>query len=180
MPVRLRLAMHGQRNNRIFHLVAIDLRKRRDAKPIETLGIYDQRLRLGQKHKTMEWSVDRIKYWLEKGGALPSKSVVKLLEKVSIFGASFGKRPATDAVICRVVSYHQTRSTTQRLLGRARSTTLLRHHYLHHHHRCQLSLRRHHDRHTCSMHGRPTGQELARHGGARRKDEERQLDEGGR
>jgi small subunit ribosomal protein S16 len=84
MPVRLRLSLHGHRNNRIFHLVAIDLRKRRDAKPIELLGIYDPRLRLGQEHKTMHWSVERIKYWLERGGALPSKPVVKLLERVRV------------------------------------------------------------------------------------------------
>jgi len=82
MPVRLRLSLHGHRNNRIFHLVAVDLRKRRDAKPIELLGIYDPRLRLGQEHKTMHWSVERIMYWLQKGGALPSKPVVKLLERV--------------------------------------------------------------------------------------------------
>jgi len=82
MPVRLRLSLHGNRNNRIFHLIAIDARKRRDAKPIELLGVYDPRLRLGQEHKTMHWSVERILYWLEKGGALPSKPVVKLLEWV--------------------------------------------------------------------------------------------------
>ena len=82
MPVRLRFSLHGRRNNRIFHLVATDLRKRRDAKPIELLGVYDPRLGLGQEHKTMHWSVERILYWLEKGGAQPSKPVVKLLEKV--------------------------------------------------------------------------------------------------
>jgi small subunit ribosomal protein S16 len=82
MPVRLRFSLHGRRNNRIFHLVAIDLRKRRDAKPIELLGVYDPQLRLGQEHKTIHWSVERIKYWLERGGALPSKPVVKLLERV--------------------------------------------------------------------------------------------------
>ena len=84
MPVRLRLSLHGTRNNRIFHLVAIDLRKRRDAKPIEMLGLYNPRLHLGQEHKTMHWSVERIKYWLERGGALPSKPVVKLLERVRL------------------------------------------------------------------------------------------------
>jgi small subunit ribosomal protein S16 len=84
MPVRLRLSLHGNRNNRIFHLVAVDARKRRDAKPIELLGIYNPRLRLDgpQEHKTMQWSVERIMYWLQKGGALPSKPVVKLLEWV--------------------------------------------------------------------------------------------------
>lgn len=35
------MAVHGRRHNRIFHLVAIDHRKRRDAKPIELLGIYE-------------------------------------------------------------------------------------------------------------------------------------------
>jgi small subunit ribosomal protein S16 len=85
MPVRLRLSLHGSRNNRIFHLVATDIRKRRDGKPIELLGIYDPRLRPGQEHKTIHWSVDRIMYWLNKGGALPSKTFVKLLEKVRSF-----------------------------------------------------------------------------------------------
>lgn len=74
--------MHGQRHNRIFHLVAINQRTRRDAKPMELLGIYDPALKLGDTHKTVKWSVDRIKYWLGVG-ALPSKSVVKLLERVS-------------------------------------------------------------------------------------------------
>ncbi|KAG1864303.1 ribosomal protein S16 domain-containing protein, partial [Suillus subalutaceus] len=80
MPVRLRMAMHGRRHNRIFHLVAINQRTRRDAKPMELLGIYDPALKLGDTHKTVKWSVDRIKYWLGVG-ALPSKSVVKLLER---------------------------------------------------------------------------------------------------
>lgn len=81
MTVRLRLAVHGVRNNRIFHLVAIDQRKRRNAKPIELLGIYRQRVEPKSPHKTLEWSVDRIKYWLGVG-AQPSDSVVKLLTKV--------------------------------------------------------------------------------------------------
>ncbi|KAJ3491054.1 hypothetical protein NLI96_g973 [Meripilus lineatus] len=78
MVVRLRLALHGARHNRIFHLVAIDHAVRRNAKPIETLGVFDPRLVPGQTYKTVEWSVDRIKYWLRQG-AMPSNSVVKLL-----------------------------------------------------------------------------------------------------
>lgn len=81
MVVRLRLAMHGRRHNHVFHLVAINGRKARDAKPIEMLGIYDPAMRLGENHKTVEWSVNRIKYWL-KVGAQPSKTVVRLLEVV--------------------------------------------------------------------------------------------------
>jgi len=43
------------------------------------LGIYNPHVSPGQTHKTIEWSVDRIRYWLQVGAA-PSKSVVKLLE----------------------------------------------------------------------------------------------------
>jgi small subunit ribosomal protein S16 len=81
MPVRIRLALHGRRHNRIFHLVAMNQRSARNSKPIETLGIYNPRLQPGETHKTIEWSVDRIKWWLDKG-ALPSKPVVKILELV--------------------------------------------------------------------------------------------------
>lgn len=84
MPVRIRMAMHGRRHNKIFHLVAIDQRKRRDAKPAELLGIYNPALALGATHKTVHWSVDRIKHWLGVG-ATPSKSAVRLLEWVSGF-----------------------------------------------------------------------------------------------
>lgn len=88
MTVRLRLAVHGVRNNRIFHLVAIDQRKRRNAKPIELLGVYRQRVGPKNPHKSVEWSVDRIKYWLGVG-AQPSDSVVKLLTKVRPVHANF-------------------------------------------------------------------------------------------
>ncbi|KIJ21840.1 hypothetical protein PAXINDRAFT_65003 [Paxillus involutus ATCC 200175] len=79
MPIRIRMAMHGRKHNKIFHLVAIDQRKCRDAKPAELLGIYNPALKMGETHKTVQWSVDRIKYWLGVG-ALPSKSAVRLLE----------------------------------------------------------------------------------------------------
>jgi len=81
MAVRLRLAVHGVRNNRIFHLVAVDERKRRNAKPIELLGVYRPRVEPKSPHKSVEWSVDRIKYWLGVG-AQPSDPVVKLLTTV--------------------------------------------------------------------------------------------------
>lgn len=82
MPVRLRFAIHGVVNNRLFHLVAINSRQRRNGKPIELLGVYKPLMKPGQELKTVEWSVDRIRYWLDVG-AVPSKSVVRLLEMVS-------------------------------------------------------------------------------------------------
>ncbi|CCL98290.1 uncharacterized protein FIBRA_00284 [Fibroporia radiculosa] len=78
MAVRLRLAMHGPRHNRIFRLVAIEQTWARNAKPIEVLGQFNPRVTPGETTKTVEWSVDRIRYWLGVG-AMPSKSVEKLL-----------------------------------------------------------------------------------------------------
>lgn len=81
MAVRIRMAVHGVRNNRIFHIVAVNQRQRRNAKPIELLGVYNPRLKPGESTKTIEWSVQRIKYWL-KVGATPSDTVTELLQMV--------------------------------------------------------------------------------------------------
>ncbi|KAI0788650.1 ribosomal protein S16 domain-containing protein [Abortiporus biennis] len=78
MAIRLRFAMHGPRHNRIFHLVAINNQLRRNAKPIETLGIFDPKLPAGETHKTVEWNPSRIKYWLSVG-AKPTPPALKLL-----------------------------------------------------------------------------------------------------
>jgi len=83
MPVRLRMSIHGKRNDRIFHLVAIDQRKRRDAKPIELLGIYQPNLKPGETEKRVEWSPQRIRYWLAVG-AQPSKTFERLMMLVSV------------------------------------------------------------------------------------------------
>ncbi|KAJ7071123.1 ribosomal protein S16 [Mycena amicta] len=83
MPMRLRLSMHGKAHQKVFHLVAINQRTRRDARPAELLGVYNPHVLPGQTHKTVQWSVDRIRYWLHVG-AVPSKSVVKLLEMGNI------------------------------------------------------------------------------------------------
>ncbi|KAF9513897.1 hypothetical protein BS47DRAFT_910707 [Hydnum rufescens UP504] len=104
MPVRIRLSRppgHTKLTTH-FHIVAIDGRKRRDAKPLEILGIYDPNLKsrvntsrpwkvedalrpraAPPPDRRVEWSVDRIKYWLGVG-AQPSKTVVELLEKANV------------------------------------------------------------------------------------------------
>ncbi|KIL70940.1 hypothetical protein M378DRAFT_183489 [Amanita muscaria Koide BX008] len=99
MPIRLRFAVQGLRNNRSFQLVAIDKRRRRDGKPAELLGVYQPHLNPGENKKVVEWSVDRIRYWLDVG-AVPSKSVVRLLELGNILkpGHSWERRiPETKA-----------------------------------------------------------------------------------
>ncbi|WWC58235.1 mitochondrial 37S ribosomal protein bS16m [Kwoniella dejecticola CBS 10117] len=106
MPVRIRLARHGYKKNPLYHIVAINSKRPREGKPLETLGIYDPipRLRKGvvipseanvfgspaegggggseliKKEKEIKWDVNRIHYWLGVG-AQPTRSVVKLLER---------------------------------------------------------------------------------------------------
>lgn len=82
MAIRLRLAMHGRRHRRVFHLVAIDSQLRRDAKPAELLGVYNPHVKDEDDARVIRWSVDRIRYWLNVG-ATPSKSALKMLELAS-------------------------------------------------------------------------------------------------
>ena len=79
--VRLRFALHGPTNHKIFHLVAINAKKARNAQPLETLAVFNRRKDSQTGIAKVEWSVDRIIHWLSKG-AEPSKSVVKFLEMV--------------------------------------------------------------------------------------------------
>ncbi|KZW00646.1 hypothetical protein EXIGLDRAFT_588685, partial [Exidia glandulosa HHB12029] len=83
MTIRLRFAVHGVRNNRIMHLVAIDQRKRRNARPLELLGKYYPRVEpnLQQPVKRMEWALDRVRFWLDHG-AVPSEAVTRMLTVV--------------------------------------------------------------------------------------------------
>lgn len=110
MPVRLRLARHGTRNNPFYHIVAIADHKPRDARPLEKLGEYDPvprprafvvpKLQPDRpvvssgialpdaggvskeiKEKRLEWNTERISYWLSVG-AQPSPPVAKMLDKV--------------------------------------------------------------------------------------------------
>lgn len=109
MPVRIRLARPpgSTKLTTHYHVVAVDGRKRRDAKPLEILGIYDPAVRSRiDKSKTwtvedavktmngndgppppdrrVEWSVDRLRYWVGVG-AEPTKTVVSLFDRVSHF-----------------------------------------------------------------------------------------------
>lgn len=105
--------MHGPKHSKIFHLVAVDQRKRRDAKPIELLGVYNPRVIAETGEKKMEWAVQRIRYWLDQGGAQPSKPVVRLLERVrSWFECVVRPECLCYASIYREGLFRQTRNTT--------------------------------------------------------------------
>ena len=81
MPIRLRMAMHGHAHKKTFHIVAINSKLARNAKPAELLGIYDPHSADDKNPRVVRWSVDRIRYWLSVG-AIPSKPVAKLLQLV--------------------------------------------------------------------------------------------------
>ncbi|CAG7850096.1 SubName: Full=Related to 30S ribosomal protein S16 {ECO:0000313/EMBL:CCA71986.1} [Serendipita indica DSM 11827] len=103
MPVRLRLARHGTTNNPFYHIVAINQRKARNAKPLELLGTYDPIPRAptinkktypemyatsSQPHdgvatKRVEWNLERIHWWISQG-AQPSDSVMRLFTMAGI------------------------------------------------------------------------------------------------
>lgn len=109
MTIRIRLARHGRRNAPFYHLVAIQQRLGRNRKPIELLGTYDpiprppwpasksypeidsvssDAVEWERKTKKIEWSVDRIRYWL-RVGAIPSDSALKLLQLVRVAPSSY-------------------------------------------------------------------------------------------
>ncbi len=75
--VRLRLARAGQTHRPFYRIVAMPLRKPRDAKPLENLGTYDPLPdKYGQKHIAL--NVKRIEHYIMYG-ATPSETVQKIL-----------------------------------------------------------------------------------------------------
>ena len=67
MVVKIRLAQHGKKHRPIYKIVAIDVRKKRQGRPLEYLGIYDPHRPQDTLLKTAA-----IEKWL-KVGALCSK-----------------------------------------------------------------------------------------------------------
>jgi small subunit ribosomal protein S16 len=115
MPVRLRLARHGTRNNPFYHVVAINQRLGRNAKPLELLGVYDPIPRVPETRKKtypemdatstepqnvvatkrVEWAVERMKWWISKG-AQPSDAVMRLLTMVRVLMSSCSSLLTSD------------------------------------------------------------------------------------
>lgn len=116
MAIRLRLARHRlTRNAAQFNLVATESHARATAQPLELLGTYNPRPQVlapvqrspnGQRRsekewgpgqypprnadaeigiKSVEWNLERVRHWLSQG-ALPTKSVEKLLVQAGVIG----------------------------------------------------------------------------------------------
>lgn len=78
--VRLRLQRHGRKKKPYYHVVAADIRKKRDGGVIEDLGRYNPVVT--PKQITLE--TERVIYWLQNG-AQPSETVKGLLKKEGIY-----------------------------------------------------------------------------------------------
>ena len=81
MAVVLRFQRIGKPKRAFYRMVAIDLRKRRDGRPIEVLGNYDP----FKKSEKLKVNQDRLKYWVSKGAQL-SVTLRNLLkdQKISV------------------------------------------------------------------------------------------------
>lgn len=123
MVVRIRLARHGTRHNPFHHIVVINQRVARNAKPIELVGVFDPIPRAPEtpfpkypfqkdgtllksstlpnieKVKKVEWSVERIKYWISVG-AQPSKAVMRLLDMVCTHLVTLVINSFAECVLC--------------------------------------------------------------------------------
>lgn len=79
--VRLRLKRMGRRHKPFYRINAIEKRRPRDGRIIETLGWYDPLVK--DEAKSMSLNADRIRYWLSVG-AQPSDTVRSLLRRADI------------------------------------------------------------------------------------------------
>lgn len=94
MAVKIRMKMMGRKNLRFFRVCAMDIRRNRDAKPIEELGTYDPHVK--NKADRVKLNLERIDYWISVG-ALPSEKVAALIKKVRLnrFGSAKAPAPLT-------------------------------------------------------------------------------------
>jgi small subunit ribosomal protein S16 len=71
----------GRRHKPFYRLNAIEKRRPRDGRIIETLGWFDPLVK--DHDKAMSLDADRIRYWLSQG-AQPSETVRTLLKRADI------------------------------------------------------------------------------------------------
>jgi small subunit ribosomal protein S16 len=77
--VRIRLQRHGRKKKPYYHIVAADVRSKRDGRIIEDLGRYDP---VGAENK-VSLKTERVIHWL-KTGAQPTDTVRAILKKEGI------------------------------------------------------------------------------------------------
>jgi small subunit ribosomal protein S16 len=78
--VKLRLQRHGRKKRPYYHIVAADVRTKRDGRLIEDLGRYNPVVH----PKLISINTERVIYWLQNG-AIPSETVKSLLKKEGVY-----------------------------------------------------------------------------------------------
>lgn len=79
MAVKIRLKKMGTKNRTFFRIVVSDVRKPRDGRVIEELGIYDPI----KNPALIKVDKDRALYWLGKG-AQPTETIHSIFKKEKI------------------------------------------------------------------------------------------------
>jgi small subunit ribosomal protein S16 len=78
--VKIRLKRVGSKKAPHYRVVAVDVRTRRDGKPLEELGYYNP------QSKELKLDQEAVQRWM-KNGAQPSDTVASLLRKAAAAGA---------------------------------------------------------------------------------------------
>ena len=94
MAVRIRLKMMGRKHRPFFRLCAVDVRKPRDGRVLEELGIYDPMVPDTDARAILKG--DRIDYWLGVG-AIPSPKAQVLIKKYGTNGTNLEAQEAALA-----------------------------------------------------------------------------------
>ncbi|HOM17809.1 MAG TPA: 30S ribosomal protein S16 [Thermoguttaceae bacterium] len=78
MAVRIRMKMMGRRHRPFYRICAADVRRPRDGRVLEVIGVYDPMI--PETDARVVWNVDRLQYWLSVG-AQPTEKVKVLIKK---------------------------------------------------------------------------------------------------
>jgi len=89
--VKIRLARGGAKKKPFYHIVAADIRSRRDGRSIERLGFFNPVAR--GKEETLRVDLDRVDHWVGNGAIMTDRvaALVRNLRKQQ------AAAPATEA-----------------------------------------------------------------------------------
>ncbi len=81
--VKIRLARGGAKKKPFYHIVAADIRSRRDGRSIERLGFFNPVAR--GKEEALRLDLDRVDHWLGNGAIMTDRvaALVRNLRKTS-------------------------------------------------------------------------------------------------
>ncbi len=91
MSVRIRMKKMGRNHRPFFRICAMDIKRPRDGKVIEELGLYDPLVKDTDARALLKG--ERIAYWLSVG-AIPSDKVAVLIKKYGKDGTRLSEQQA--------------------------------------------------------------------------------------